>query len=110
MDIHIWISIYGYPQVYVDIQNEHKDIPSFRYLYKSMDIHTRITIPDAVRLGRRRSDSPQALGRFEPAATPARALHTGQGLGCCPCLGPRAAGARAGAMAGPGAAALLHVT
>ena len=33
----------------VDIQNEHIDISPFRYLYKSMDIHTRVTLPDVLR-------------------------------------------------------------
>ena len=33
----------------VDIQNEHIDISPFRYLYKSMDIHTRVTLPDVAR-------------------------------------------------------------
>ena len=48
MDIHTWISIHGYPYVYADIQNENIDISPFRYLYKSMDIHTRVTLPDQV--------------------------------------------------------------
>ena len=37
--IHIWISIYP---------KSHIHNHPFRYLYKSMDIHTRVTIPDVL--------------------------------------------------------------
>ena len=39
MDIHIWVC--RYPKLHID-NHPFK----FRYLYKSMDIHTKVSIPD----------------------------------------------------------------
>ena len=47
MDIHIWIC--RYPKSHIDNR-------PFRYLYKSMDIHTKVTIPDEPVSGHRENN------------------------------------------------------